>query len=178
MAKSKDPGWVKISRSILNNPIWTSPEPFSIRDAWIDLILMANFEDKEIMTRHGKTIKIPRGSTFTSIKHLADRWHWSPNKVRRQIERLNRLGMVTISGTADGTLLTLVKYRDFQDGRRADGTPNGTADGTADGTRLKKEKKEKNEKKRASAPTFSGGRPVSVADTVAALEKWAREEKE
>lgn len=146
-----DKGWIKIHRSILDNAIWASSEPFSIRDAWIDLLLSVNFEDKEILTKHGKVIKIPRGSMFTSIQHLADRWHWSVNKVRRRTEMLKNMGMIEIFGTPDGTLLTVVKYRDFQDGRRTDGTPDGTSDGTTDGTRLKNIKNVKNERRKAPA---------------------------
>ena len=164
MAKSKDKGWIKLSRGLLDSAVWTSPEPFSIRDAWVDLLLSVNFEDREMITRHGNVVKIPRGSMFTSIQHLADRWHWSPNKVRRQTERLKKMGMIEIFGTADGTLLTVVKYRDFQDERRAD----GTADGTAGGTRLKKEKNDKERKKRASAPP-------SLEERFAAIEKFAKE---
>ena len=169
MASNKDKGWIKLSRGLLESAVWSSPEPFTLRDAWIDILLMVNFEDKEIITRHGDVIKVPRGSTFTSIQHLADRWHWSPNKVRRQTEKLKKLGMIDLNGTADGTLLSVVKYRDFQDGRRADGRADGTADGRTDGTRLKKEKKEKNERGRASAP-------LSTNDTIEALKKWASKE--
>lgn len=165
-----DKGWIKLSRGLLDSTVWNVQEPFTIRDAWIDLLLSVNFEDKEMVTKHGNVIKIPRGSMFTSIKHLADRWHWSPNKVRRQTKMLKNLGMITMSGTADGTLLTVVKYRDFQDGRRADGTADGTSDGTTDGTRLKKEKNDKERKKRASAPP-------SLEDKFAAIERFARKEE-
>lgn len=170
MAKSKDKGWIKLSRGLLDSAVWTSPEPFSIRDAWVDLLLSVNFEDREMITRHGNVVKIPRGSMFTSIQHLADRWHWSPNKVRRQTERLKKMGMIEIFGTADGTLITVVKYRDFQDERRADGTADGTAGGTAGGTRLKKERMEKNERTRARAP-------LSTAETMEAVDKWIEKMK-
>lgn len=160
-----DKGWIKLSRSLLDNTIWNTPEPFTIRDAWIDLLLSVNFEDKEILTKHGKVMKIPRGSMFTSIQHLADRWHWSPNKVRRQTEMLKKLKMITMSGTPDGTLLTIVKYRNFQDGRRTDGIADGTSDGTTDGTRLKKEKKEKKERSRSA--------PASLEERFAGIERAA-----
>lgn len=171
MASNKDKGWIKLSRGLLESAVWSSPEPFTLRDAWIDILLMVNFEDKEIMTRHGDVIKVPRGATFTSIQHLADRWHWSPNKVRRQTEKLKKLGMIDLNGTADGTLLSVVKYRDFQDGRRADGTTGGTSGGTTGGTRLKNIKNEKKEKRRTGAP-------VSMEETIEALKKWAAKGEE
>lgn len=171
MVKSKNEnGWVTISRSILENEIWTTAEPFDYRSAWIDLILAANYKDRTFITRRGETIIVPRGSLFTSIQHLADRWRWSPNKVRRYIRLLVGTGMLTSHGRTDGTLLTLVKYRDFQDQRRTvgttDGTTDGTADGRTDGTRLNKDNKETKKTKRASAP-------LSTQETIEALKKWA-----
>lgn len=161
-----DKGWIKLSRKLLDSAIWNTSEPFTIRDAWIDLLLSVNYEDREMFTKHGKTIKIPRGSMFTSIQHLADRWHWSPNKVRRYIGKLTGEHMVHVVGTADGTLLTVEKYRDFQDVRRTDGTADGTADGRTDGTRLKNNKNIKKERNTAA--------PASLAEKYAAIERNAR----
>ena len=53
-------GWVKIHRQIQDNAIWMSDEPFDSRSAWIDLILMANHEDKEVY----------QGGQFFKIKIL------------------------------------------------------------------------------------------------------------
>ena len=112
MAKSTN--WVKMNRSIFNNFLWTDKEPFCKRAAWMDLILLANHEDGEILSNKGNLIKIPRGAHFTSIRTLATRWRWSENKVRRFLDILSGAGMVTVSGTPSGTLLTLVKYDDYQ----------------------------------------------------------------
>ena len=165
MAK-KDNGWIRLSRSILDSEIWRDDEPFDYRSAWIDLILMVNFEDKTFITRHNAIIDIKRGSVFTSIQHLSDRWHWSKGKVRRYITLLKKLGMIEFCGTADGTLLTLVNYRKYQDVRHTDGSPDGSPDGSAGGSRLNKVKNEKERKKRAGAP-------VSMSETMEALKKWA-----
>ena len=114
MARKKSNGWVIVDRKILQNEIWTSPEPFDKRSALVDLILMANHEDGEFINRKGVVVKVPRGSTFTSVRHLADRWHWSTMKVQRYLKFLADTQTVTQSGTQSGTLLTLVKYDDFQ----------------------------------------------------------------
>ena len=180
MARSKN-GWIRINRDILNSTIWNAPEPFTYRDAWIDLILMVNFEDREIVTRHGTVVKIPRGATFTSLQELSDRWHWSKGRTQRYIKLLKNLKMVTADGTADGTLLSLVNYDKFQGARYADGTANDTADGPsdgpADGPRIKKEKEReegKNTRRRARTPT--------LAEKMAAIEerrqRLIREEQE
>ena len=80
MASKDKHGWVKISRDILNNILWLSEEPFDVRSAWIDLILMVNHEDAEFLTRRGEIVKIPRGSTLTSIRKLSLRYSSSPQR--------------------------------------------------------------------------------------------------
>ncbi len=134
MAKRKDKGWIKVFRQITDTRIWTTTEPFDRRSAWIDLLLMANHEERALMLRNGCTQIVKAGQLFTSINHLAERWHWSRGKVNRYLALLSEQGMCTVSGQPTGTLLTLVKYEDFQHGRTANGTANGTTDGTSDGT--------------------------------------------
>lgn len=133
MARSKKDksGWVVISRSILTNYLWTSEKPFDDRSAWIDLILLANHEDGVIQTRKGELIKVPRGSHFTSIRKLAERWHWSRSAVERFLETLTETQMVTQTGTRSGTLLSLVNYDNFQG--RAD-TGQATTQATTQAT--------------------------------------------
>lgn len=91
-------GWIKISRKILDNTLWTSEEPFDRRSAWTDLILMANYEDKQFMSRRGIVIEVPAGSLFTSMRKLARRWRWSEKKVRMYLGELKGMKMVEIRG--------------------------------------------------------------------------------
>ena len=161
MAKSK--GWIKIDRSIVDNSLWKSDEPFDMRSAWIDLILMANHEDGEVITKRGDVIKVPRGSMFTSVRSLSARWHWSHGKVERYTEMLKNLKMIEKIGTRNGTLLSLVKYSDFQDSRYA----RGGADGGADGGRTRIIKNEKEKKSNYSVP-------VSMEETLEAMKRFAK----
>ena len=80
--KKKNSGWIKLYRQLQHNPIWQSSEPFSRRDAWIDLLLLANHEERVIIVK-GKKQVIGEGQHWTSYRILADRWHWSYEKVRR-----------------------------------------------------------------------------------------------
>ena len=165
MAKKKDKGWIKLYRQVTDTYIWAANEPFDRRSAWIDLLLMANHEERSFLLRNGKNQTVKEGQLFTSTGHLAQRWHWSRGRVNRYLGLLSEQGMVTVSGTPSGTLLTLVKYGDFQHGRTAngttDGTAHGTTDGTTDGTRTRtyiQELYNKNVKQEgASAPNLSPG---------------------
>lgn len=132
MANKKN-GWIKIYRDIWDNKLWNSNEPFDVRSAWIDLILMANHEDAEIVI--GKTVhKIKRGQLHTSAKSLSTRWTWSLNKIRAYIRLLKDLGMITTESTTHGTTLTIVNYSKFQDLPHTEGTTKGTSKGTTNGT--------------------------------------------
>ena len=170
MAKSKKDknGWVAISRSIQQNFLWKSDKPFDDRSAWIDLILLANHEPGIFQTRQGEIIKVPTGAHFTSVRKLADRWHWSKEKVGRFLATLTEAQMIAQTATHSGTLISLVKYRDFQGYRD---TPQDTRqdtrqDTTSPQTTMKNNEQQKNNK-RASA------RPVSMAETMEALKRWA-----
>lgn len=164
MAK-KDKGWIKLYRQISDSYIWTASEPFDRRSAWIDLLLMANHEERSFLLRNGKNQTVQEGQLFTSTGHLAERWHWSRGRVNRYLALLSEQGMCKVSGTPSGTLLTLINYGNFQHGRTAngttDGTSDGTTDGTTDGTRTRTNIQElynKNVKQEgADAPNDSGG---------------------
>jgi len=157
MAK-KNRGWIKLYRQIQDSSIWRRSGPFDDRSAWVDLLLLANHEDRTIIIKQ-KPVVIHAGEHWTSYPKLAERWQWSRGKVIRYLRLLTELGMCTVHGTPNGTRITIVKYGFFQDGRTAydtaDGTAGGTADGTAGGTRTRTiEELKKNEEENARARGF------------------------
>lgn len=105
---------------------------------------------------------------MTSIVKLADRWGWSRNKVVRYLDMLESEQMLNTKRTPKGTLVTIVKYDDYQIGDMSNETPyetaneatyetpNGTSDGTtddtADETQNKNIKNDKNDKKVRKGP--------------------------
>lgn len=107
-------GWIKIHRKIQYSSIWDSKEPFDQRSAWIDLILMANHEDREIVI-NGWPLMVHRGQRFTSIRKLSERWHWSKDKTIRYLKMLERCGNIQKAATHNGTLLTIENYSLYQD---------------------------------------------------------------
>jgi DNA replication protein DnaD len=160
-----DKGWIKVYRQLQESSIWVSEEPFDNRSAWIDLIMMANIQTKKTVFR-GKAIEIRRGQVCTSIRKLSVRWHWSPGRTRRFLKLLQDLEMIKHEKWhTGGTLLSLVKYDDFQSRRHSDEHTNGHNDRHSDehtGGRLLKNNKNEKEIKE-SAPL--------VSDETAALEE-------
>ena len=145
-------GFIKLHRQIQDHWLWKNGEPFDKRSAWIDLLLLANWENA---TNSIKGIKFEqkRGEVVESISFLAKRWGWSENKVRRFVANLAEEGMVRAHGRAYGTSITIENYETFQDVRRADGTAKRRGVGTADGTHNKKYKEIKEERV-PRAPSF------------------------
>lgn len=114
-------------------------EPFSRGQAWVDLLLLANHEDNEVMTK-GCFKKVKRGQLLTSTIKLAKRWEWSRNRVSRFLDVLADTNMVTKQtghGAGNGTLLTIVNYDKFQNrwatDEATDEATNGATDGATDG---------------------------------------------
>lgn len=128
----KNKYWVKIYRQIRDSAIWLSDTPFDYRSAWIDLIMEANVKGREIVYK-GQIIKIKRGDVYTSIRKLAERWHWSKDKVTRYLKLLSDLGMIKRNSSVKcATLLTIVKYEDFQNRKDSNKDSNKDSDEDTD----------------------------------------------
>lgn len=103
--------FIMLDRGILDHWVWTK-KPFSEGQAWIDLILLANYEDKKTSYK-GEIITCKRGDVNYSISWLADRWKWSRKRTRNFLNVLENDGMVTVNATTNRTTITLVNYDDF-----------------------------------------------------------------
>ena len=121
---STDKGYIKIYRDIRDHWIWDD-KPFSLQAAWIDLILIANHADKTILF-NGEIITVEKGQHMTSIAILADRWGWSRGKVRRFLDKLKTEHMIDTNRHSGGTLITIVKYGDYQGVRHSKRHTDGT----------------------------------------------------
>jgi len=143
-------GWIKLHRNIQEHWLWQD-EPYDKARAWIDLLFLANYEDKKTSYK-GSVIICKRGDVNLSFSDLAERWHWSRQRVSRFIKLLESDQMVRASVTTRRTVITIVNYDKFQCVSSTDVTNNITdsiTDGgqIADTTKeIKKVKKVKNNK--------------------------------
>lgn len=112
---STDRGYIKLYRDIRDHEIWQE-KPFSRGQAWADLLMMVNHEDKRIMF-DGNPVTIWRGCVMTSERKLADQWGWSRSKVHRFLEMLEREIMVRVDRTTKRTMISIVNYDDYQNPR-------------------------------------------------------------
>lgn len=105
-------GFVKLSRNFFNNPLWKEDRIFSRSEAWLDLIASALIDDLKVHIK-GQDIEVRRGEVAASNRYLQKRWNWSNTKVSNYLNYLKKNGMIKIRNDAGNTILTLVKYGDY-----------------------------------------------------------------
>lgn len=142
--KLPDKGWIKLHRKILDCWIWQD-KPYDKARAWVDLLLLAMHHDKKMLV-DDEILVVSRGSFMTSIVKLSERWGWSRNKVARYLQLLESEQMLNTKRTPKGTLVTIIKYEDYQLLETASETANEASLGAADETQNKNVKNDKNEK--------------------------------
>ena len=86
-------GWIKISRDIVNHWVYKNEK---WRCWWIDLLLMASWQDEEILYE-GCKVEVKRGQVFASVRNLAKRWNANETAVFRFLQRLEDEGMISRS---------------------------------------------------------------------------------
>ena len=106
-------GWQKVYRDITNHWLWED-KPFSRGQAFIDLLLMVNHQDKKILF-NGDVIEVKRGSKITSLRKLSEEWGWSTKKTKKFLELLEKDKMVTVQSDNKKTLVTIENYSLYQD---------------------------------------------------------------
>lgn len=104
-------GWVATHRKIQDHWLW-SDKPFSRGQAWIDLLLLANHEDKKFLLGND-LINVECGSVVTSIEKLKSRWGWSNTKVVNFLKLLENDEMITRKSDTKKTVVSIVNYSDY-----------------------------------------------------------------
>lgn len=138
-------GFIKIYRSLFDNWLWEE-KPFSKGQAWIDLLQLANISDSQALIK-GRVITIKRGQVFRPLDALSKRWGWGKKKTRLFLSLLENQKMVTTEGTTGGTLITIVKYANYNPLGQESGITEDTSEGTQRARKGHGNKKNKKNKK-------------------------------
>ena len=152
-------GWVRLHRSVEDWEFYFS-EPFTKAQAWIDMFLIANHSEAPVsLSIRGNIVTIKRGQIGWSEEALAKRWQWSRGRVRRFLGMLETRQQIVQQKTAVISVITILRYNEYQQ--------NGTTDGTADGHQTVQQtdtnKNEKNEKNEKMKEEMRGGTPAQIA---------------
>lgn len=110
---SSSQGWISLSRKVRDCWIWQD-KPFSKGQAWVDMLLSANHEDKKFLLGN-ELVEVKRGSFITSEHKLMDKWGWSKTKVRAFLLLLENDSMIVKISDKKKTTINIVNYSDYQD---------------------------------------------------------------
>lgn len=124
------PGWIKLYNQTIDSDFWADPEPFSLRDAFLHILISANWKEG-VSRRNGRKVVIRRGQCLTSIRKLMSTFHWSKNRVYRWLKAMKDYEMLDAENLGFGTLLTVVNYDKFQLCQDTVGHTDGHMDGHA-----------------------------------------------
>lgn len=105
-------GWVSIHRKLQDNKLWLS-EPFTKAQAWVDLILLATYDESSFQIR-GNWIYLKRGQLGWSELSLAKRWTWSRNKTRLFLKWLEKEQQIRQQKNSLTSIITIEKYDEYQ----------------------------------------------------------------
>lgn len=111
-------GWIKISRDIQSHWIFQDSEKLKW---WIDLLLLANFEDKEFNIKF-KVFQCKRGQLLYSLKSLSQRWNVSKSVVNNFLELLRKQNMIETENETVTTRITICNYDIYQQIENANNT--------------------------------------------------------
>ena len=111
-------GWIKLDRAICDH--WIFDDAWKFR-AWIDLLLLANHEDKKVNIDN-MVFTCRRGELLRSLDSLARRWRVDRSKIRRFLMLLQDHSMVLLTNEKKMTRITICKYESYQGERNADET--------------------------------------------------------
>lgn len=152
-------GWIKLHKSITEHWLWDDPV---ILRAWLDLLMSVNYTDKKVLF-NGKLIIVKAGQIITSIRKLSERWGCTRRKASRIIQLFTQDNMVELKTDRNGTLLTVVNYGKYQDGRDTESTTEDTTESTTQGTtessQHKNIKNNKEYKEEREAPELAPVKP-------------------
>lgn len=99
-------GYIKLSRKLLDWEWITEPNTVAL---WVYILLRANWQDTK-----WKGIVIPKGSFVTSIASLARQTGLSVRQTRTSLNRLISTNCVTRQAASKYSLITVVKWADYQ----------------------------------------------------------------
>ena len=102
-------GWIPVHRQLQDHWLWKE-KPFSKGQAWIDMLMLANHDDKKFLLGN-ELVEVKSGSFITSELKLMERWGWSKEKTRNFLKLLQQDGMITKKSDRKKTTIIVENYR-------------------------------------------------------------------
>ena len=154
-------GWIKLHRQITENPLYFA-ERFTKVQAWIDMLLECNHSTKLVFIR-GNEVQIKRGQSAFSMITWGDRWKWNERTVKKFLNYLQKLEMIQYRTSHITTIITIVKYEQYQGSTEQD-TEQSTEQSTDRVQTNNNDKKEKNVNKKDIKHKYGEYKNVLLSD--------------
>jgi len=146
---NKKLGYISVFRSIMDNPLYPHRRKFTKFEAWIDLLLRANYSDNRILEGNN-FIEIKRGCLLTSELVLSKQWCWSRNEIRGFLKLLQADNMIEKNSTSKFTIITICNY-DFYQNNLPTNNQQSNNEATTEHQQKYTNNKEKNNNKKNKA---------------------------
>ena len=102
-------GYIHLWRKIRLDDFWPKGK-YSILEAWIDLIMSANYKD-----HFWSGILVKRGSLIIRHREQAKIWGWKKSKINWFLNKLKVGHKVEVVGNSQYTLLKILNYDKYND---------------------------------------------------------------
>lgn len=112
-------GWIKLHRKISENGLWQC-EQFTRGQAWVDLLLLASYQDSFFYIR-GIKVNVERGQLAWGEVRLSERWQWSRTKLRKFLNDMEKEQQIIQQKGNVIQIITIVNYEDYQQKERQTG---------------------------------------------------------
>ena len=107
-------GWIKLHRKINDNPVLKKSRVYSNFEAFIWLLLRANYDDAKVVI--GSNIyKLKQGQMITSQKKLCKQFGWGNSRLKTFLKLLENDGMIKVKSNTQLTKVTLLNWESYQD---------------------------------------------------------------
>ena len=107
---SNSQGWVSLHRKLLDNPIFSN---YKLLQTFLYCLLKASHSDREQLVGD-ELVTIKTGQLVTGRKAIAKATKLSEQNVRTALNRLEKLGILTIKPTTKYSLITVVTWESHQ----------------------------------------------------------------
>lgn len=107
-------GWIKINRGIIEMHGYFG-EKFNRPMCWIDLILLAESESKDLSYR-GIKVAVERGQVAISVRELSNRWSLSIPTVLKRLKEFVDDELITVKSSNVVNIITILNYEQYQVG--------------------------------------------------------------
>ena len=114
--------YIQLDRHFFENSYWKQKRRFSLSEAWIDLLQLAQFEadTREKILPNGRQISIERGEIHVSLRLLAKRWGWGVMQVRTFLKKGMLSHQLTQRITQGETMLSICNYDKYSPSSNTD----------------------------------------------------------